>query len=222
MGALYWQLNDCWPVISWSSIDSCGRWKALQYYAKRFFSPVLLSCEETGMLSEEININGENESFLPGVRFNVSNESVQERQVRVEWELRNRFGEIQQSGSEEIRVPALHAIWMEKTDFPGIDIFETYVSYRLTEGKYILSQGSVIFSVPKYFHYAEPHLTVKAEGDEIIVEAKAYAKSVEIQNENEDLILSDNYFDMNPGVYRVKVLRGKADRLYVRSVYDIH
>ena len=37
MGAIYWQLNDCWPVISWSSIDYYGRWKALHYYAKRFF-----------------------------------------------------------------------------------------------------------------------------------------------------------------------------------------
>ena len=38
MGAIYWQLNDCWPVISWSSVDYCGRYKALHYYAKRFFS----------------------------------------------------------------------------------------------------------------------------------------------------------------------------------------
>ena len=51
--------------------------------------------------------------------------------------------------------------------------------------------------------------------------AKAYAKSVEIQNEEEDLLLSDNYFDMDPGEYRVKVLSGKTDGIRLRSVYDI-
>ncbi len=40
MGALYWQLNDTWPVASWSSLDHGGGWKALHYMARRFFSPV--------------------------------------------------------------------------------------------------------------------------------------------------------------------------------------
>ena len=43
MGALFWQLNDCWPVASWSSIDYFGRWKALQYYARRFYGDLLAS-----------------------------------------------------------------------------------------------------------------------------------------------------------------------------------
>ena len=42
-GSLYWQLDDCWPVASWSSIDYYGRWKALQYFARKFFAPVLVS-----------------------------------------------------------------------------------------------------------------------------------------------------------------------------------
>ena len=41
-GSLYWQLDDCWPVASWSGIDYYGRWKALHYYARRFFAPVLV------------------------------------------------------------------------------------------------------------------------------------------------------------------------------------
>lgn len=43
MGSLYWQMNDCWPVASWAGMDYFGRWKALQYRAKRSFSDVLLS-----------------------------------------------------------------------------------------------------------------------------------------------------------------------------------
>ena len=43
MGTLYWQLNDCWPAISWSSIDYGGQWKALHYAAKKAFEPVLVS-----------------------------------------------------------------------------------------------------------------------------------------------------------------------------------
>ena len=48
MGSIYWQLNDCWPVASWSSIDYFGRWKALQYYARRFYSPLLVSPHQEG------------------------------------------------------------------------------------------------------------------------------------------------------------------------------
>jgi len=222
MGAVYWQLNDCWPVISWASIDSCGRWKALQYYAKRFFAPVLLSCEETGMLSEHININGENETFVPAVRFNVSNETREQKHLRVEWELRNAKGEVLKEGCETLDAAPLKAVWMEKIEFQGVDIFEQYVTYRLLEKGEVLSESSVIFSVPKYFHYADPKLRVYREGEFIMVESKAYAKGVEIQNSNEDLILSDNYFDMNPGIRAVRILRGMPEGLKVRSVYDIH
>jgi beta-mannosidase len=48
MGALYWQLNDCWPVASWSSIEFTGRWKALHYAARRFFAPAAVSAKLDG------------------------------------------------------------------------------------------------------------------------------------------------------------------------------
>ncbi len=54
-----------------------------------------------------------------------------------------------------------------------------------------------------------------------MIQADSYARCVEILNENEDLLLSDNYFDMNAGNRRLKILRGNPDNISLRSVYDI-
>jgi beta-mannosidase len=57
MGTLYWQLNDCWPAISWSSIDYLGNWKALQYKVKNAFENLLISSviENNGVQTFVIN-----------------------------------------------------------------------------------------------------------------------------------------------------------------------
>ena len=222
MGAVYWQLNDCWPVASWASIDYTGRWKALHYYAKRFFAPVLLSCCEEGMLSQEPNINAEPYDMEKSIRLSVANETRQDRAFVVKWALRDKRGAIQREETISLTVPALSSVWLDKVELPDVDIYEDYVSYDLFENGQRLSGGTVIFSLPKYFHYADPQLSCRVEGDEIVVTAQAYAKSVEVQNENEDLLLSDNYFDMNAGETRVKVLSGSTENLRLRSVYDIH
>ena len=123
-----------------------------------------------------------------------------------------------------VRVPALSSVWMEKRVFDQLDYFSQYVSFEAWEAGTLVSEGTVIFSYPKYFRYQDPRLSCRVEGDEIVVKADAYAKSVEILNEEEDLILSDNYFDMNAGEKRVKVLnkdKVSLDNLRLRSVYDI-
>ena len=222
MGAVYWQLNDCWPVASWASIDYTGRWKALHYYAKRFFAPVLLSCCEEGMLSQEPNVNAEPYDMEKSIRLSVSNETMEDKACIVKWALRDKTGQVQREETITLKVPALTSVWLDKVELPEVDIFEDYVSYDLYLNDRRVSGGTVIFSLPKYFHYADPQLSCRVEGDEIVVSAKAYAKSVEIQNENEDLMLSDNYFDMNAGEARVKVLSGSTENLRLRSVYDIH
>jgi len=62
MGTLYWQLNDCWPVVSWSSIDGLGNWKALHYAAKRAFEEILIS---TINREDNIDIYIVNDTFTP-------------------------------------------------------------------------------------------------------------------------------------------------------------
>ena len=221
MGAVYWQLNDCWPVISWSSIDYCGRWKALHYYAKRFFAPVMISCEEESWMTQEANMNRQHFEFEKSIRLNVTNETLKNRQILVKWNLRNAKGESLQGEEKEITVPALTSVWLDKVEFPEVDVFSEYVSYEAWEDGEKISEGTVIFSYPKYFRYEDPKLTCKVEGNQITVSAGAYAKSVEILNENEDLVLSDNYFDLNGDSKMVEILRGKPEGLKLRSVWDI-
>ncbi len=221
MGAIYWQLNDCWPVVSWASVDYRGRYKALQYYAKRFFAPLMISCEEQGMMSAEANMNREHFTFEKSIRLNVANETRADQQVEVRWQLRNPRAEILRQEKQSLTVPALTSVWLDKVLLPEADLWSEYVSYGLYQNGKLLSEGTVNFSYPKYFKYENPALSCTVEGDEIIVSAKAYAKSVEIQNETEDLILSDNYFDLNADEKRVKIISGSPVGLRVRSVYDI-
>ena len=226
MGTIIWQLNDCWPVASWATIDYYGKWKAAQYYAKRFFAPVMISCQEEGILTQDTNPNAQPYEVKKSVHLNVANETMQEKKVRVEWNLRNRSGEILRGGDTVVTVPALSAVWLEKEDCMDANLYEDYVSYECwdydcTGREEPLSQGTVLFCPPKHFRFLNPELTADVDGDELVITSKAYAKSVEIQNEDEDLLLSDNYFDMNGGTQRVKILKGEPTGLKVRSVYDI-
>ena len=223
MGAIYWQLNDCWPVASWSSIDYFGRWKALHYAAKRFFAPVLLSCEEQGTLTQRTNVNSEmrEDAVEKSIRLNVSNETLHPVEAEVRWALRNARSEILQFGAETVAAPALSAKWLEKVEFPEAKLRDDYASYELwCDGVRVFS-GTVLFCPPKHFAFADPHLTVEREGDELIVSADAYARAVEITCEDGDVLFEDNYFDLNAETRRIRILRGEGTKFTVRSVYDI-
>jgi beta-mannosidase len=57
MGTLFWQLNDCWPAVSWSSIDYFGNWKALHYKVKRSFENVLIASKIENNILKSILVN---------------------------------------------------------------------------------------------------------------------------------------------------------------------
>ena len=221
MGTVIWQLNDCWPVASWAMIDYEGRWKAVQYYAKRFFAPLMISCQEEGILSQNTNVNAEPFELKKSATFCVVNETMEEKEVQVIWRLCRADGTVEKEGREELTVPALSSVWIGKNEFPEADIHEEYVSYELLEKGETVSYGSVLFCAPKHFHFRNPQLTVKTAGEYLIVTSDAYARSVEIKNEEDRLLLEDNYFDMQPGTRKIRVLSGNTEGLKIRSVYDI-
>ena len=226
MGAIYWQLNDCWPVISWASIDYCGRWKALHYAAKRFFRPLTLSCAEEGLLTQNPNINFERYEYeenalKKGMRLCVENETMLSHTVEVTWQLRRAAASVIRQGRETVTVEPLSSKWLEYEDFADADTFGDYIAYQMTENGAPAASGTALFCAPKHFRFADPQLALRVEGDEIVVTAAAYARSVQILNADDTLKLSDNFFDMNAGETRVRILSGQPSGLRVRSVYDI-
>jgi len=222
MGTIYWQLNDCWPVASWASIDYYGRWKALHYAAKRFFAPVMISAREHGETDQNPHINEFHpEQISCGAELYVCNESPDAASGTVTWSLRNAAGEIKREDREEVTVNAGEAKNVAELKFPEADMTGDYLYYAFESTDGNLSEGVVLFCAPKHFRHQDPCLKMRREGDTLIVTAEAFAQSVEIMSEDPDLLLSDNYFSMNPGERRVRILRGTAEQPRARSVYDI-
>ena len=222
MGAIIWQLNDIWPVASWASIDYYGRWKALHYAAKRFFAPVMISAEEEGELSQNPKINECHPAPLEkSFRLNVCNETLRDVTGKVVWALRTPDGEIVRQNQQTLTIPAMSAKWLDKVDCADASLTGHYVSFAFVVDDVALSEGTCIFCAPKHFEFVDPRLTVETCGDTLVVTSHAYAKQVWLESEDADLLLDDNAFDMNPGTEVVRVVKGTAEKVRVRSVWDL-
>ena len=110
---------------------------------------------------------------------------------------------------------------LEKMFFDDLDAKTQHLHFAfLVDGK-VYSEGSVLFTMPKYYRFKNPVLRYEMQGDEIVVYSEAYAKHVQIEGVDGDLILEDNFFDMERGEKRIRILSGTAKQLVLRSVYDI-
>jgi beta-mannosidase len=226
MGALYWQINDCWPGASWSSIDYFGRWKVLHYTAKKFFAPVLLSACDNGTK----------------VTLNISNETQSEVRGTLFWKLRDPASNILLSGEKAVSVKALTAADCETLDLASmLDTEEkrrrAYLEYGLADNGNLLSWGTVLFVKLKHFELQDPqiHVGISETEDAFIVTiySKAFAKFVELALKNDDTVFSDNYFDIPTAEVKiVKTLKEDLSKpmtleefrkeLIVRSMYDAY
>ncbi len=190
-GTLYWQLNDCWPVASWSSIDYFGRWKALHYLARRFYAPLLLSIEENDLRMD----------------VHLTNDMLQPWQGKVAWRLETLQGQI----LEQAELPAAIAPQSDtlvcSLDFSArlsnSERRRTVLIAELWQGNVLLGQSLATFVPNKHLMLTDPCLqweVVEEKNGAATTRlwADSLARFVELSLEGADAVFSDNYFDLSP------------------------
>jgi beta-mannosidase len=193
-GTLYWQLNDCWPGPSWSSIDYFGHWKALHYAARRAYAPVMLSLlEDTDAFTVEVH---------------VTNESREVVTVPVEWAVVRTDGEVIATGAEKATVDVQMNQCVTTVDAAAFvaahGARELLVFVRIPD---LPEQRAMTAFVPaKHLSLHDPQLSVTRDSDKVTVTASRPAPWVWLDAGGaEPLRLSDNFFAMLPGTYTVTV-----------------
>ncbi len=223
MGTIVWQLNDIWPTASWSSIDYYGQWKALHYAEKRMFAPILLSCEEKGEISERPYCIAEPAPLTPSARLHVANETRETVRGTVRYRLCLPDSSVLQEGQFDVEVPPFSGVWLPTLTFTEEDVLRSHLTYAFYQDGQDepVSSGSSLFTAPKHYPFVNPELSMERNGDECIIRAHAYAQQVCVEGRDGSVRLSDNFFDMEAGERRVRILSGDASEFCVRSVYDI-
>ena len=191
MGTLYWQLNDCWPVTSWSSTDYYGEWKALHYTVKKSYKEYLLSpVIENGRINVYVVSDNRNE-------INAS----------LEIKLLGLNGNIYWSENMQVIIPAGSSRIFFRIDssaaLKNADPANVVLSVKLLNKDSLLSENLLYFSTVKELKLAQPDVSYsfKSNGKQILLElsSKILAKNVFIDFSDSKIKLSDNYFDLLPG-----------------------
>ena len=193
MGSIFWQLNDCWPVASWSSIDYYGRWKALQYYARRFYAPILVS--------PHVEDNS--------AKVYVVSDKMESKAATLRVRLMDFDGKVLLEDKHDVDVAPLaskvYLDWPLKklTDAGATDASRVFVLAELTQGGAVTSRNLTYLVPVKDIHLKPATLKVESAGEngsfQIRVTSPVLARSVYLSFGNLDVKAADNYFDLMPG-----------------------
>jgi beta-mannosidase len=220
MGSLYWQIDDCWPVASWSSIDYSGRWKALQYYARRFYNDLLISPTVQN----------------DRLKMFVVSDRTQAVPAKIRVTLMNFDGATLKSFDRDVSVAPLTS--RSYFDVPVAELLSgsagknVVVYCELLVNEKAVSTHDYFFAPFKELTFPKPNITPEvartAGGFSVKLTTDKFAKAVYLAVAERDGFFSDNYFNLAPGKpvtvnFRSRVpisIEEFQKRLQVRSIVD--
>ena len=196
MGSLYWQLNDCWPVASWSSTDYYLKWKALHYYAKKAFEPLLVSIKKNKKDTEIYVISDLQQSF----------------HGKIEVEVMDFNGKLFYRKSLPVIVePNVSRMVLRIEDGEMMlsrpDIKRTVLSVSLkNEDNMVCAANHLFYKPVKELKWSKPRIQTgfakNIDGYSVVISCDVMTKSIFLSVEGEEGFFTDNYFDMLPGTSR--------------------
>jgi beta-mannosidase len=190
MGSLYWQVDDCWPAISWSSIDYLGRWKALQFYARRFYQDLLVS---PALESNTINVDVISDrpeviqATLKVSLMDFDGNTILENRIPVE------------------AAPLQSCIYMRlpKAELlSGKDSRRVFLNCELFVGGQQVTSNRFFFEPFKRLSLPVPQFRTRIEssrnGFKVTLVSDKFAKDVCLSLDQSEGRFSDNFFDLLP------------------------
>ena len=224
MGCVYWQYNDIWPGMSWSSVDYFGRWKALHYLARKFYAPMLVSGLEN-MKDGTIDIF-------------VTSDLLEAKHGKLTWNITDLNGKslaresrgmkIEARKSEKVKTLNLQ----EQIQKVGANNFYTWLKLEV-DGKTV-SDNLVLLALPKELKLPDPELTASVgesgDGFLVTIQSENPALWVWLNLENADAKYSNNFFHLMPGSPQTILVQPKQrlskddfmKELKVRSLFDTY
>ena len=196
MGTLFWQLNDCWPSISWSSIDFYKRPKALYYQIKRSYAATLLSAEYENKVFH-VQLISDTSSYLKGnlktTLIDFNGKALWENAVDLE---------VKSFSSERVS--------LDTSDIPDFDTLNTYLLLEYSLNGKTISTNRLFFTQPKYLSLPKATVLLEKLDDYTLrISSKVFVKDVYLYGIDEYLEMTDNYLDIDPGAQKTIRLRSK-------------
>ncbi len=211
MGTLYWQLNDSWPVVSWSSIDYFENWKAMHYEAKRAFAPIIINAIK----------EGENLNF-----YAISDKLEDYNNVTLELKTIDFNGKVLSKEIVKGDIKANCSALFHKADFNKIAKSPRnsllVITLKDKNGK-LINKDQYFFNYPKDLDLPKAKIVSslkKKDGEYVLtLKSNSLAKDLFIEIPVQGARFSDNFFDLLPG--ETKVVTIKSDKLKKDSSVDI-
>jgi len=204
MGTLYWQLNDCWPVVSWSSIDYLGNWKAFHYQAKRSFEPVLVSIAETDKSYDVYLISDLMKELKVDTKFELI-----DFKGKTLWKA-NQSDVVNADVSKKIRS-------INKSELAQFNLSE--VVLKISSEKDATFQKLFFFNKPKDLKLSKPTFKIrKISPTEIEISTDILAKDIYLIG---DTHFSDNFFDLLPGTSKRITISKPLEKIEIMSLWDV-